>query len=38
MSDDEWAAVKLRELMERVRNALIKEYMRRSKELGLPWR
>jgi hypothetical protein len=38
MSDDQWAAAKLRELLERVRNNVIKEYMRRSRELGLPWR
>jgi len=38
MSDDQWAALKLRELMERVRRATLAEYMRRSKELGLPWR
>lgn len=38
MSDDQWAAMKLRELMERVRRAVLGEYTRRSKELGLPWR
>jgi len=38
MSDDQWAALKLRELMERVRRAVVAEYSRRSRELGLPWR
>jgi hypothetical protein len=38
MSDDQWAAMRLRELLERVRNNVIKEYMARARELGLPWR
>jgi hypothetical protein len=38
MSDDQWAAAKLRDLMERVRKALLAEYGRRARELGLPWR
>ena len=38
MSDDQWAALKLWELMERVRKALLQEYGRRARELGLPWR
>ncbi len=36
MSDDQWAAAKLRELLQRVRNALIKDYMARARDLGLP--
>jgi hypothetical protein len=38
MNDDQWAAQKLRELMERVRKAVLMEYGRRARELGLPWR
>jgi len=38
VDDDQWAALKLRELMELVRRALLVEYQRRCRELGLPWR
>jgi hypothetical protein len=38
MSDDQWAKSKLKELLDRVRNNTIKEYMARARELGLPWR
>jgi hypothetical protein len=38
MADDQWAKLKMKELMDRVRKALLAEYLRRSRELGLPWR
>ena len=38
MSDDQLAAAKLRDLMERGHKAVLLEYGRRARELGLPWR
>lgn len=39
ISDDQWAVVALREMLQRVRNAVIAEHMRRAAELGgAAWR
>ena len=38
MNDDQWAVMRLRELLERARKAVLLEYGRRARELGLPWR